>query len=87
MARDEVLEDLMVEVPVLRANLTHMQEKQDKHDELLSKIVESNSLLSQRVVGIEERASSSDHLLKWILGTIATTFAAVVALLIQFYLK
>jgi uncharacterized protein involved in exopolysaccharide biosynthesis len=87
MSNDQAISELQQEVPVLKNRIEHIENAQEKQEALLNKIVENCTLLSQRVVAAETKAEGSDYLLKWLLGGLAGTFAGIVALLFQAYIK
>jgi hypothetical protein len=85
--RDAIMDELMQDVPVLKNRIDNIETAHEKHQALLDKLTENCSLLSQRVVSTEEKSKHSDYMLKWLLGIIAGSFAGILALLFQAYLK
>ena len=87
VSSDESPNDLMIEVPVLKQRVEHAENSIEKHEEIISKLTENCTLLSQGVVAIEQRENHLDYLLKWVLGVIVGSFAGILVLLLQTYIK
>ena len=87
MSSDDSIGDLEVQVPVLKQRVEHIEINQEKHEQIIEKLEENCTLLSQRVVAIEQREGHTGYLLKWVLGVIVGSFTGILILLLQSVIK
>lgn len=83
----ELKDDLLLEIPVIKNKIDHIEDRLGKYDQLAEKLTENMSLLSQRMVAEEITTKHVDSKLKWVLGIITTVAGGIIALLLQNYLK
>gem|GEM_PF-5447240 len=83
----ELKDDLLLDIPVIKNKIDHIEARLDKYDQLAEKLTENMSLLSQRMVAEEITTKHVDSKLKWVLGIITTVAGGIIALLLQNYLK
>jgi hypothetical protein len=83
----EPKDDLLLDIPVIKNKIDHIEARLDKYDQLAEKLTENMSLLSQRMVAEEITTKHVDSKLKWVLGIITTVAGGMIALLLQNYLK